>query len=221
MKRMYVVVVLLAILAGRSLPASATSNLELGPAGGLSFNSAGTPFVGWGIKVTGLDYGYQYLPVNGYLSFRTGKLISSKGNQWTFGGGGTFAITGCMDGDLDHDKWCDKKDYSGTLLSGTFLHGMLAGGRNGSKTFRAYFLDEINPRLAQSLGTTGTLSRGMLNINFTGNGMSSAYSVHPTRILSAYMKAPALPEPSSLPLFGSGFVAIGLLCLRKLRPSTS
>jgi hypothetical protein len=221
MKRIFIVVVLV-ILVGRSLPAGATSSLELGPAGGISFfNGAGKPLVGWGIKVEGLDYGSEYLPANGYLSFRTGKLISSKPNEWTFGRGGTITITGCADWNLDHDKWCGSHDYSGALLTGIFLYATLINDGNGLETLRAFFLDEINPRLAQYLGVSGTRSQRELDVSFTGDGMTSAYSIHPTRILSGSMKAAPVPEPSSLPLLGSGLAAIGILRLLRLRPRIS
>jgi hypothetical protein len=224
MKRIHIVV-LSVILVASSLPARATSSLELGPAGGISrFNGAGTPLVGWGIKVEGLDNGSEYLPVKGNLSFRTGKLISSKPNEWIFGGGGTITIAGCVDWNLNWNpahKWCDSHDYSGVVLNGTFLHAILTSDRNGSKTLRAFFVDEFSSGLAQFLGASGTLSQRELDLNFTGNGMSSAYSNDPTRILSGYMKAAPVPEPSSLPMLGSGLAAIGIFRLRRLRTSTS
>jgi len=150
--------------------------------------------------------------VGAYLSFTTGKLISAKPNEWTFGGG-TIAITGCVDwnGDWnrDHAKGCDRRDYRGAILTGTFLDAMVVNEGNGLKTLQASILYEINPSLAQFLGLpVGRLSRGEFDLG-----------IRRTRILSGYLNGPSVPEPSSLPLLGSGLALMGMFRLRKSRLS--
>src|SRR2546423_2982703 len=100
--------------------AGTIGGLDIGGGGKISFRGNKAPVWASG---TILDFiaGKQSFPAIGHFSFSTGHWFSSTGGTvWNFGSGGHLNFGGCIDINSDHDTHCDKNDFRGRLLTGTF-----------------------------------------------------------------------------------------------------
>ena len=221
MKKNIVVTILFAMTLAK-IPASGSSILDLhvGTGGGISFWRSGpsTALRGQGIKITELTYGTDALPVLGRMIFSTGNLTSFNSTDWFFGGGGKITVIGCVDRDLDHDTKCDKGDFNGTLLTGTFLNADVVN-ENGTKILEAQILDQINPKLAAFLGMAGTnqVYRGELELYIGERGIPPS-SIRYGKVYGGYVTPLTVPEPASIFMLGAGLVVLGAARLKFIRP---
>jgi hypothetical protein len=220
MKKNILVTILFAMTLAK-IPASGSSILDLrvGTGGTISYNRKGprTALRGKGIKITELTYGADALPVIGRMIFSTGNLTRFDSTEWLFGSGGKITVRGCVDLNLDHDTRCDKGDFKGTLLTGTFLNADVVN-ENGTKILDAQFLDQINPKLAAFLGmpATSELFQGELELDFSGRGIPPRPIWH-SKVYGGYLQPQAAPEPASIFLLGAGLVALGAARFKLIR----
>jgi PEP-CTERM motif len=157
--------------------------------------------------------------IQGLLNFTTGDLVGFSNGVYTFGGGGTFTITGGVP---------DASIANGTtLLTGQLANASVNVGSSSVYLFIGNGVDTLDPALAAYLGMSGgsfTLDQVSIHIDPTEGchscGASTsfiggAYSVHvpdgpvPT----------ATPEPGTLLLLGSGLAGACAFLKRHVRRS--
>jgi hypothetical protein len=220
-----ILVIILFTLALAEIPASASSILDLhvGTGGRINYwrrwpKGPNTSLLGQGIKITELTYGANVLPVIGRMGFSTGNLTGFTSSQWSFGSGGRITVRGCVDWNLDHDTKCDKGDFNGTLLTGTFLNADVVN-ENGTKILEAQILDQINPKLAAFLGMAGTnqVYRGELELYIGERGIPPG-PIRYGKVYGGYVTPLTVPEPASIFLLGAGLAALGAAQLKFIRP---
>jgi hypothetical protein len=150
-----------------------------------------------GLNGGGSIIGSGKWPTLGTLSFTTGAELSSSFDPTTgvttsiFAGGGTFTITGNGQNGVPR----------GVLFHGTF---------SGDVTVTS------NPRtkdVARSFMLSGAVT-GMYN-GETLNGQVVQLRVGPTKVSGTTSVAGAVPEPSTLGMFGTGLVSMAGLLRRK------
>lgn len=200
MRKLGATVLFAALLAGA--PAWAGSILEL-PIndGGIVWLQAGTRHHradGAGIKINELVFGADTLSVlNGMMSFTTGNSISASGGNFSFGPGGKITVSGCVS--LDGAAQCDKNDFRGVLISGTFL-GTKILKEQGEWIMVAQFVEQLNPELAALLKLPDSEMKGILELQVT-RAKGRPYWPHP--VDGGYLEVSSLPEPTSIWLLGT------------------
>jgi len=173
-----------------------------------------SPVGGRGIDIASLSTGANIFPIlMGRLSFRSGAFEGSKNGDLLFGPGGSFNIAGCADLGGDHDKRCDKRDFSGILITGKFLKAEVIE-KNGKFFLEALLLERINPRLAHRLKLASITYRAALELELVRIGRSRwAFR---DGVESGFLNT--IPEPASILLMGTalaGLFALGFI--RKTR----
>ncbi len=150
----------------------------------------------------------------GLLAFTTGSFISKTSNSYTFNGGGSVTVSGIVPGG------------SGlvTLVSATFANPVNVtlvsgtGGKNsiwqvsGAITVTAAdaSLTQLFPGLElSSSGALGSLVQIRFMITSTGAFVGTAQSQ------DVFVPGQMVPEPSSMFLLGTGFVALGTMLRRR------
>jgi hypothetical protein len=184
------------------LPAWAGSiGLQLGTSGKVG-NRGLHPVSGF-VRVTDMTFGTQTLSEMGWFSFTTGKLSGQKPNELLFGAGGKFKSVGCVDVDLDGGK-CDKKDFRGTLFTGTFKSAELFQASKNTFTLNGQIWVTLSPALATQFGiSSATPYLADIHLKFVGAVLSGKLSS--TGILGGSV-TPTVPEPTALVLLGFGAV---------------
>jgi len=146
----------------------------------------------------------------GFISFTTGTLTSgSLSMGGTFGAGGSFTIHGTY-GDISN----------GTLFSGIFSGPVSWILTSPTRcTVCSYTLTGNLSGTWFVHGTTPTTG-ATVQIDFTSNGLYAGGKITDVGGVS-FINIPAIPEPASMGLLGTGLLAMGLLVRRKAKGAPS
>jgi hypothetical protein len=162
------------------------------------------------------------------LSFQTGDLDGSSPQGWSFGSGGSFALTGSIF-ELTPDGTLGGPVLPNTiLLAGSFLSAVQSsiGGCPGF-CYPTVFSGELealaNPEALALLGLPDTEYVGHLNLGgsiinpegFFAFAPPDPFNNGPTDIVQ--IRLDPVPEPSSLTLLAAVFVTFGGLLVRRRR----
>jgi len=142
----------------------------------------------------------------GAISFTTGALTSgSLAMGGTFAGGGSFQITGTY-GNISN----------GTLFTGIFS-GPVTWTLNSASncTVCSYTLSGEFAGTWFVHGTTSTTG-ATVQIDFTSTGLYHGGKITDVGGVS-FINIPAIPEPASMGLLGTGLLAMGILVRRKTK----
>jgi len=146
----------------------------------------------------------------GAISFTTGTLSSGTLQMGgTFAGGGSFIIHGTY-GNISN----------GTLFSGIFS-GPVTWTLNSATdcTVCSYTLSGTLAGTWFVHGTTSTTG-ATVQIDFTSSGLYTGGKITDVGGVS-YINIPAIPEPASMGLLGTGLLALGVLVRRKTKGDSS
>lgn len=203
-------------------PASADTLALFGTpptAGIVGYVGGASPFFGGGISLDGLvsdgtpaNSGTLATCVNCQLGFVTGNFLLGDATAWSFGHGGSFAVTGGVDL-TGNAALGDPGDIEQTVLfSGSFRKAPLSpfvGVAGGTNPFvgvvLAYFKASLDPALAAHFGEP-TSARGLLTFHFNAEGAAPGAFV--SREVTDVTLIASVPEPATVML-----LATGLLCL--------
>ncbi len=187
--------------------------------GNISYNGTATGMA-IGTKIPITDVAFTGMPLNvvtgftcgsgastfacGRLAFTTGSFISSTATSFTFAGGGSLTISGSVTG-----------GGAVTLVSATFVGPVTVTQVSGNiwSLVGSLSVTSIDPSLTALFPSvvapaSGALSSLVIKFKMIGTGFIG------TATSQDVFVSAAVPEPSSMLLLGSGFVAIGTF-LRK------
>jgi hypothetical protein len=214
MRRVKITTLVIALLAAIPLWAGSI-DVIVGSGGTINVDHKPHPIQGRMIDVTTLGIGSDILPVlMGTMTFETGAETSHQGDDYTFGAGGGLKVTGCVDLGNDKAKKCDKKDFSGVLLTAKFLNAEIVE-QGGKFYLEAEVLEQINPRLAALLKLTKTTYLAKLDLELIQDGHNKW--VFRESVSSGSLMT--MPEPSSIALLGIPLLSLaGLYRFRARKP---
>lgn len=143
----------------------------------------------------------------GLLTFTSGSFVSSTATSFTFGSGGSFSLSGSVTG--------------GSAI--TLVSGVFAGDVNVTQVSSTVWslvapvsITSVDPSLTALFPsvfapTEGAFSNFIIRFKLTKTGGFSGTVTSPDLFISS------VPEPSSILLLGSGFVAAGAILGRRKR----
>lgn len=188
-------------------------------AGLVGYLGGATPFFGGGMALDGLvsdgtpaNSGTLATCVNCQLGFATGNFLLGDSTAWSFGSGGSFAVTGGVDL-TGNAVLGDPGDIEQTVLfSGSFRKaplspfvGIAAGTNPFIGVVLAYFKASLDPALAAHFGEP-TSTRGLLTFHFNAEGTAPEAFV--SREVTDVTVIASVPEPATVMLLASGLVCL-------------
>jgi hypothetical protein len=184
----------------------------IGTGGTITYSGTdGDPLVGSGIGIssllaTGTIADGTYTCVDCFLNFTTGGNTLEGPPTWTYAAGGSYTITGAVDGIPGSGP---------TLLSGTFsdISTLTSTGisPNAVGTLAFGGTDSKDPTLAAFFGVSPTdWSFGGAQVTFPSTVIPSTGAFSGNVLASVNVDIAAVPEPSTLGLLGGGLLALGL-----------
>jgi hypothetical protein len=202
-----------ALLVFVTLPAWAGSiGLDIANGGRLSFRQSKAPIWGHG-SILDFGVGKALFPVlGGHFSFFTGHMLSFSSNEWLFGSGGRLSFWGCLDVNLDNDsaKHCDKKDFRGSLFTGTFKNARILKTGKNTYTLNGQLSLTVAPALAKEFDIKNVAPFfANISLKFTDTCVPSSPASCKANFLSGKLSA-AAPEPTAFLLLGLGMLLAGL-----------
>ncbi|HEV2423598.1 MAG TPA: PEP-CTERM sorting domain-containing protein [Terriglobia bacterium] len=154
----------------------------------------------------------QFAPINGLSTeaLTSGAFLGGLGtasNPWTFGpsAAGSFTIVGCVP---PGPVGCTNV----TLFSGQMGDSSLFNGAGGVLYDSANITGTIDPALLAYFGSSGSSFQGVLDFTLSGHAPGSGATGSGDLLLS-----PAVPEPASMLLLGSGMLGLAGLFRRKFK----
>lgn len=188
------------------------------PHSGASISYAGgaTPLIGSNITVksvigvdtasNGLD---ELVILSGELNFTTGALTGSSSNEWDFGPGGTFTITGAI-------PTLGINDITTVLVTGSFDSAAVFQGSAYFKLGFGDITDTKNEELVEYYGfPEGQVFEGLINLSFITNFVIPPNAFCSVIVGSGDLQNNPVPVPPTMLLLGTGLLGLGLIPRRK------
>lgn len=201
-----------ALLVLSALPAWAGSvGLDIGSGGKLTFKGKNAPVWGGG-SIVDVGMGTGSIPAQGHFSFETGRFLGTAGKTWMFGSGGRISFSGCLDvnGDGDSAKHCDKKDFIGSLFTGSFKNAKIVQiGNTNTFTLSGQLFLTPTKGLVSEFGVSAAPFLAHISLKFTDVCVPSSPASCRASVVSGKLSS-VVPEPTAFLLLAVGMLLAGL-----------